>query len=709
MFIRHPLTAAILALPEARLEGLLANDAYKPRMHRLYARYMPGVQADFELWVRRTPLPLACIRKEDPWLWQRFEAACARRLGVPPYPPAVVAALEAHFAGFAPCPEDVLARAAWHGVAPVSWQEIGGELLAFAQGPIEAASHVETTLTQLVQELTIAAQVRALERTGGQRITPTELLANALGKLAAGVERLQAEAAAQAAGAAGGDGDGGGEAGPDGQPQRRRAQGLPAMLLFASRRSSSRRYLVLQNWYCMQHMPHFGGTSAVLAVTLLRQLLLEQPALLLQAQQAAGTACAAQRAAQAGVPAPRQAATEAAGAAQQAAEPPAPDLRLVGTLAHEVMMVTDQLLGRFDDLDPASWQVAAGSGCGGSAGGGGLRGGGGGGGGGGPAASTHGSDSGGRAASRGPAQICSLVAHLLLLAAGGGVHRATALCDTFGTCGFVSAALAAELPAEFQQDVQEGYPGEWAALPAAARAPGARVFDIFTWWRMDSGSYEEMADYVMSAWEQRWADAPPCVRPPRPRLMHSNLESFDEILQMWRLPARIRPAAFAFGTLADGFVPFDCEAAAADGGGGSGGIDGDAQATHGGAACSDGGSGAAGGGAPPGSGSAAGGGTAGCGSAVQAEVKLCSVVMKAVQASRPGAALPRSTESAGKLGDDVSASKAQFDRRLPPEAVDRTRRLLLLLSCERHDLDPAAASAALAAVYHAVTRQGVLR
>mgnify|MGYP001810410324 CR=1 FL=1 len=94
--------------------------------------------------------------------------------------------------------------------------------------------------------------------------------------------------------------------------------------------------------YCMQHMPHFGGTSAVLAVTLLRQLLLEQPALLLQAQQAAGTACAAQRAAQAGVPAPRQAATEAAGAAQQAAEPPAPDLRLVGTLAHEVMMVTGQ-------------------------------------------------------------------------------------------------------------------------------------------------------------------------------------------------------------------------------------------------------------------------------------------------------------------------------------------------------------------------------
>ncbi|PSC70009.1 hypothetical protein C2E20_6494 [Micractinium conductrix] len=330
-------------------------------------------------------------------------------------------------------------------------------------------------------------------------------------------------------------------------------------------------------------------------------------------------------------------------------------------------MVTDQLLGRFDDFD--SWKTAAGSGCGGSAGSGGLSGSGGGsGGGGGPAASTHGSDSGGRAASRVPAQICSLLAHLLLLAAGGRVHCATALCNTFGTCGFVSAALAAELPAEFRQDVQEGYPDEWAALPAAARAPGARVFGMFTWWRMDSGSYEEMTDYVMSAWEQRWADAPPDARPARPRLMHSNLESV-EILQMWRLPARIRPPAFAFGTLADGFVSFDCEAAAADGRSGSGGIDGDAQATNGGAACGDGGSDAASGGAPPGSGSAAGGSTAGCGSAVQAEVKLCSVVMKAVQASRPGAALPRSTESAGKLGDDASASKAQFDRRLPPEAV----------------------------------------
>ena len=33
---------------------------------------------------------------------------------------------------------------------------------------------------------------------------------------------------------------------------------------------------------------------------------------------------------------------------------------------------------------------------------------------------------------------------------------------------------------------------QWAALPAAVRADGARVFDLFATWRMDSGVYEEM-------------------------------------------------------------------------------------------------------------------------------------------------------------------------------------------------------------------------
>lgn len=134
-----------------------------------------------------------------------------------------------------------------------------------------------------------------------------------------------------------------------------------------------------------------------------------------------------------------------------------------------------------------------------------------------------------------------------------------------------------------------------------------------------------------------------------------------------RLPPRIRPAVFAFGTLADGFLPFD-------------GQEGEHVA------------------AEPSAGAAGG---------QQPEIKLASVVMKAVQSSRPGLAC--STESgkqacgltlggflhavgapganrvypasrclsqsnlprpaAGKLGDDRGAGKMQFDRRLPPEAV----------------------------------------
>lgn len=65
------------------------------------------------------------------------------------------------------------------------------------------------------------------------RITPTELLANSLGALAAGVQRLGDGFAAAAAA----EGSGGGSSGAG-----------PGTMLFAGRRSSSRRYLLLQNW-----------------------------------------------------------------------------------------------------------------------------------------------------------------------------------------------------------------------------------------------------------------------------------------------------------------------------------------------------------------------------------------------------------------------------------------------------------------------------
>ncbi|KAL4421767.1 hypothetical protein ABPG77_009750 [Micractinium sp. CCAP 211/92] len=566
-FFHDPTTRAILALPEADLCSLLVNDAYKARMHRLYARYMPGVVTDFELSVRRTPVPLAQIREEDPELWRRFQRACSERLGVPPYPPAVVHTLEACFPHFR-CSEGMLARAERYGVAPLTWQELDGQLVAFSHGPVEASSHVETTLTQLVQEVTVAAQVRRLQRQRGIQLTPTELLASSLAKLALGVESLTAEARAQAQAAT--------LLTAPGQP----AEEPPALMLFAGRRSTSRRFLLLQNWYCMQYLPHYGGTSA-------------------------------------------------------------PLLRLVGTLAHEVMMVCDQLLGCFDELSSTAGSIAE---C------------------------------------PGLAQVCALLAHLLLLAAGGGVQAATALSDTFGTRGFVSAALAARIPPEFRQDMQQQYPDQWAALPEAVTAEGARVFDLFTWWRIDSGSYDELAGYVIDAWQARWEGHPPAARPPRPRLMHSNLESVDEIIDMWRLPARIRPAAFAFGTLADGFLAFDAPPA-------------------GGSAGSAGGSAAGAAGGAPAAGEADGG---------RVSIQLASVVMKAVQNRHAHRGLACSTESAGKLGDDAAASKAQFDRRLPPAAVERTRQRMLLLSREQPALDSAAVSAALAAAYHAVTREGML-
>jgi hypothetical protein len=107
----------------------------------------------------------------------------------------------------------------------------------------------------------------------------------------------------------------------------------------------------------------------------------------------------------------------------------------------------------------------------------------------------------------------------------------------------------------------------------------------------------QVADLVMTAWEARWrqqaqtdqgtdgvrgrsgcelhAEASvaqsshqalqfqqPPPPPPPPRLIHSNLGSVTEVLAAARLPPRIRPAALAFGSLADGFVPLVAPAGA---------------------------------------------------------------------------------------------------------------------------------------------------
>jgi hypothetical protein len=42
----------------------------------------------------------------------------------------------------------------------------------------------------------------------------------------------------------------------------------------------------------------------------------------------------------------------------------------------------------------------------------------------------------------------------------------------------------------------EHYPEEWEGAPACLKSSDARVFDLFSMWRMDSGGYEEM----VSSW-----------------------------------------------------------------------------------------------------------------------------------------------------------------------------------------------------------------
>ena len=62
-------------------------------------------------------------------------------------------------------------------------------VLSFA-GTAEAASNAETTMTQLVQEYTIRARVRALCSQSGVKIDRTEHVANSLGHLAVVVDQL---------------------------------------------------------------------------------------------------------------------------------------------------------------------------------------------------------------------------------------------------------------------------------------------------------------------------------------------------------------------------------------------------------------------------------------------------------------------------------------------------------------------------------------
>jgi hypothetical protein len=58
----------------------------------------------------------------------------------------------------------------------------------------------------------------------------------------------------------------------------------------------------------------------------------------------------------------------------------------------------------------------------------------------------------------------------------------------------MQAALAADVPCEFLEDVAARHPGSPPPPP-----PGCKVFDLFRTWRLDSGSYKEMAEVSRTA------------------------------------------------------------------------------------------------------------------------------------------------------------------------------------------------------------------
>ena len=204
--------------------------------------------------------------------------------------------------------------------------------------------------------------------------------------------------------------------------------------------------------------------------------------------------------------------------------------RLIGTLAHEVMSITAQLLACYDDEagaqanpcftpDPPSngpkpsgagtdpggnGSVDAPHGCegrGASRGAGASAGANGarsvrGGGQGSRGAGTQGADASG--AGGGPVAASALLAHLLFLRANGGLAGATALADTFGTTAFAAAAAAARVPDEFADDMRALHPAE-PPVPQGARCSRVLICCRFGGW---AGAAMHQVG-LMSAWEHR--------------------------------------------------------------------------------------------------------------------------------------------------------------------------------------------------------------
>lgn len=54
----------IASLTQQQLFTELINDAYKPKMHKIYSLFLRGVKVDFALNVRKSPFALKRIEQE---------------------------------------------------------------------------------------------------------------------------------------------------------------------------------------------------------------------------------------------------------------------------------------------------------------------------------------------------------------------------------------------------------------------------------------------------------------------------------------------------------------------------------------------------------------------------------------------------------------------------------------------------------------------
>ena len=66
----------IASLTQQHLFAELINDAYKPKMHKIFSLFMRGVKVDFALNVRKSPFALKRIEQQVRCL----PSPCTRRL-----------------------------------------------------------------------------------------------------------------------------------------------------------------------------------------------------------------------------------------------------------------------------------------------------------------------------------------------------------------------------------------------------------------------------------------------------------------------------------------------------------------------------------------------------------------------------------------------------------------------------------------------------